>query len=148
MGGLRSNAGHQRTATKRQTFHISIWLLAIVDAKNKEYGHRLRSITESAACHFFGSFPKQDAVADIIAYHDRPRLADHDWQSLYHFTTGGPVHDLRLRTAPPYAHLVNDRRLGQPLLSPRNKNLASALPTVQLLDVNKGPRILVLGLAG
>ena len=31
-------------------------------------------------------------------------LAGHDWQSLYHFTIGGPVEDLRLRTAPPYAH--------------------------------------------
>lgn len=28
-----------------------------------------------------------------------------DWQSLYHFTIGGPVEDTRLRTAPPYAHL-------------------------------------------
>lgn len=35
-------------------------------------------------------------------------LAGHDWQSLYHFTIGGPVEDLRLRTAPPYAHLAND----------------------------------------
>ena len=32
-------------------------------------------------------------------------LAGHDWQSLYHFTIGKPVEDLRLRTAPPYAHL-------------------------------------------
>jgi nitroreductase len=29
-----------------------------------------------------------------------------DWQSLYHFTIGGPVEDTRLRTAPPYAHLT------------------------------------------
>jgi hypothetical protein len=29
-------------------------------------------------------------------------LAGHDWQSLYHFTIGGPVEDLRLRTVPPY----------------------------------------------
>jgi len=35
-------------------------------------------------------------------------LAGHDWQSLYHFTIGGPVEDLRLRTAPPYAHLAGD----------------------------------------
>jgi SagB-type dehydrogenase family enzyme len=35
-------------------------------------------------------------------------LAGHDWQSLYHFTIGGPVEDLRLRTAPPYAHLAWD----------------------------------------
>jgi len=32
-------------------------------------------------------------------------LEGHDWQSLYHFTIGNPVEDLRLRTAPPYAHL-------------------------------------------
>jgi hypothetical protein len=32
-------------------------------------------------------------------------LSDHDWQSLYHFTIGGPVEDRRLRTAPPYTHL-------------------------------------------
>jgi SagB-type dehydrogenase family enzyme len=35
-------------------------------------------------------------------------LDGHDWQSLYHFTIGGPVEDLRLRTAPPYAHLAGD----------------------------------------
>jgi SagB-type dehydrogenase family enzyme len=35
-------------------------------------------------------------------------LAGHDWQSLYHFTIGGPVEDLRLRTAPPYTHLAGD----------------------------------------
>lgn len=33
-------------------------------------------------------------------------LTGHDWQSLYHFTIGGPVEDLRLRTAPPYARLA------------------------------------------
>ena len=33
-------------------------------------------------------------------------LAGHDWQSLYHFTIGGPVEDLRLRTVPPYGHLA------------------------------------------
>ena len=33
-------------------------------------------------------------------------LAGHDWQSLYHFTIGGAVEDLRLRTAPPYSHLA------------------------------------------
>jgi SagB-type dehydrogenase family enzyme len=32
-------------------------------------------------------------------------LTGHDWQSLYHFTIGDPVEDLRLRTTPPYAHL-------------------------------------------
>ena len=30
-----------------------------------------------------------------------------DWQSLYHFTVGGPVQDPRLRTIPPYIHLRN-----------------------------------------
>jgi SagB-type dehydrogenase family enzyme len=32
-----------------------------------------------------------------------------DWQSLYHFTIGGPIADLRLRTVPPYAHLAGGR---------------------------------------
>ena len=32
-----------------------------------------------------------------------------DWQSLYHFTVGGPVVDSRLRTIPPYAHLPGER---------------------------------------
>ncbi len=35
-------------------------------------------------------------------------LAGHDWQTLYHFTIGGPVEDPRLRTVPPYAHLAED----------------------------------------
>ena len=35
-------------------------------------------------------------------------LTGHDWQSLYHFTIGTPVEDLRLRTAPPYAHLAGN----------------------------------------
>jgi nitroreductase len=35
-------------------------------------------------------------------------LVGHDWQSLYHFTIGGPVEDVRLRTALPYAHLRGD----------------------------------------
>ena len=33
-------------------------------------------------------------------------LVGHNWQSLYHFTIGGPVEDLRLRTVPPYQHLA------------------------------------------
>lgn len=33
-------------------------------------------------------------------------LTGYDWQSVYHFTIGVPVEDLRLRTAPPYAHLA------------------------------------------
>lgn len=32
-------------------------------------------------------------------------LKDDAWQSLYHFTVGGPVDDARLRTAAPYDHL-------------------------------------------
>ena len=32
-------------------------------------------------------------------------LQDDTWQSLYHFTLGGPVPDLRLRSAEPYSHL-------------------------------------------
>ncbi len=35
-------------------------------------------------------------------------LTGHDWESLYHFTIGGPIEDLRLRTVPPYAHLTRD----------------------------------------
>jgi len=38
-------------------------------------------------------------------FHDALGLKGHDWQSLYHFTIGNPVEDLRLRTTPPYAHL-------------------------------------------
>jgi SagB-type dehydrogenase family enzyme len=41
--------------------------------------------------------------------HDALGLTGHDWQSLYHFTIGNPVEDLRLRSAPPYSHL----KLGQ-----------------------------------
>jgi len=33
-------------------------------------------------------------------------LTGRDWQSIYHFTIGAPVEDLRLRTAAPYAHLA------------------------------------------
>jgi len=40
-----------------------------------------------------------DPVHEIIA------LKDHTFQSLYHFTVGGPVEDPRLTTLPPYAHL-------------------------------------------
>jgi len=35
-------------------------------------------------------------------------LARHDWQSLYHFTIGGPVEDIRLRTVAPYLHREGD----------------------------------------
>jgi hypothetical protein len=32
-------------------------------------------------------------------------ISDRTWQSLYHFTTGGPVDDPRLSTLPPYEYL-------------------------------------------
>ena len=38
-----------------------------------------------------------DAMHDLLGIHDRR------WQSLYHFTVGGPVEDPRLQTIPPYA---------------------------------------------
>ena len=34
--------------------------------------------------------------------HELLGIADHRWQSLYHFTTGGPLDDPRLSTMPPY----------------------------------------------
>jgi SagB-type dehydrogenase family enzyme len=40
--------------------------------------------------------------------HNALGLTGHDWQSLYHFTVGSPVEDLRLRTGPPYAHLAGE----------------------------------------
>ena len=40
-----------------------------------------------------------DPVHEIVA------LTGHAFQSLYHFTVGGPVEDPRLTTLPPYAHL-------------------------------------------
>jgi len=39
------------------------------------------------------------------AMHELLGIGDRDWQSLYHFTVGGPVEDLRLQTMPPYEHL-------------------------------------------
>jgi hypothetical protein len=36
-------------------------------------------------------------------------LGNARWQSLYHFTTGGPVDDPRLQTLPPYGHLSATR---------------------------------------
>jgi SagB-type dehydrogenase family enzyme len=39
------------------------------------------------------------------AMHQVLGLTDERWQSLYHFTAGGPVEDRRLRTIAPYAHL-------------------------------------------
>jgi SagB-type dehydrogenase family enzyme len=38
--------------------------------------------------------------------HQALGLSDERWQSLYHFTVGGPVEDERLRTVAPYAHLA------------------------------------------
>jgi hypothetical protein len=40
-----------------------------------------------------------DPVHEIVA------LKDHTFQSLYHFTTGGPIEDHRLTTLPSYFHL-------------------------------------------
>ena len=39
------------------------------------------------------------------AFHDLLGLTGERFQSLYHFTAGGPVEDPRLRTLAPYAHL-------------------------------------------
>lgn len=41
-----------------------------------------------------------DAVHEILG------IAGHAWQSLYHFTVGGPVDDPRLETAGAYEHLI------------------------------------------
>jgi len=41
-----------------------------------------------------------DAMHDVLGIRDRR------WQSLYHFTVGGPVADPRLQTLPPYGHLA------------------------------------------
>lgn len=39
------------------------------------------------------------------AMHDVLGIRDHSWQSLYHFTVGGPVDDSRIQTLPCYGHL-------------------------------------------
>jgi hypothetical protein len=44
------------------------------------------------------------------AVHDLLGLTGDRFQSLYHFTAGGPVEDLRLRTLAPYAHLAGAGR--------------------------------------
>jgi hypothetical protein len=44
------------------------------------------------------------------AFHAILGLQDNQFQSLYHFTAGGPVEDTRLTTLPAYAHLNPDRR--------------------------------------
>jgi len=43
------------------------------------------------------------------AMHEVLGLAGDHFQSLYHFTVGGPVEDRRLRTLPPYFHLDEQR---------------------------------------
>jgi len=37
--------------------------------------------------------------------HEALGIKDRSWQSLYHFTVGGPLEDSRLQTYPAYAHL-------------------------------------------
>ena len=39
------------------------------------------------------------------AMHDILGIQGADWQSLYHFTVGGPIEDPHLKTIPPYPHL-------------------------------------------
>lgn len=39
--------------------------------------------------------------------HELLGITDRSWQSLYHFTVGGPVEDPRLKTMPPYAHTMS-----------------------------------------
>jgi SagB-type dehydrogenase family enzyme len=39
------------------------------------------------------------------AMHEVLGISDHSWQSLYHFTVGGPVDDARLQTLPAYWYL-------------------------------------------
>ena len=39
------------------------------------------------------------------AMHEALGIRGHGWQSLYHFTVGGPVDDPRLQTLPSYSHL-------------------------------------------
>jgi nitroreductase len=41
--------------------------------------------------------------------HDLLGIFDRSWQSLYHFTVGGPVDDARLQTIAPYAHISSAR---------------------------------------
>jgi nitroreductase len=40
--------------------------------------------------------------------HELLGLADRQYQSLYHFTVGGPVDDPRLKTLAPYEHLAGE----------------------------------------
>jgi nitroreductase len=43
------------------------------------------------------------------ALHQLLGIEDGSWQSLYHFTIGGPVEDTRLKTLHPYFHLGKER---------------------------------------
>ncbi len=43
-----------------------------------------------------------DAMHEVLGIHN------HTWQSLYHFTVGGPVEDSRLQTLPSYWHLKSN----------------------------------------
>jgi nitroreductase len=65
-------------------------------------GHALYLAAEAAGLRGTGIGCYFD---DVL--HHALGLTGHDWQSLYHFTIGNPVEDLRLRSAPPYAHLKN-----------------------------------------
>ena len=44
------------------------------------------------------------------AFHDMLGIQDDEFQSLYHFTVGGPIEDTRLMTRPGYFHLGADRK--------------------------------------
>lgn len=41
--------------------------------------------------------------------HELLGIGDDSWQSLYHFTVGGPVEDTRIKTIPPYHHISSRR---------------------------------------
>jgi len=41
--------------------------------------------------------------------HELMGIGDRSWQSLYHFTVGGPIEDTRLKTIPPYGHISSRR---------------------------------------
>ena len=53
-----------------------------------------------------GNIDREATLDEVL--HRALGLTSHDWQSLYHFTIGGPVEDLSLRTVPPYRHLAAD----------------------------------------
>jgi hypothetical protein len=41
--------------------------------------------------------------------HELLGIADRSWQSLYHFTVGGPILDSRIKTIAPYHHILSER---------------------------------------